>query len=53
MQRRLLEGDVRRHVDIAAKERMKLLRKRKADGSEHCDSAVLDFDLPIESDPSL
>merc|ERR1719453_1608756 len=49
LQRRLLEGDVRRHVDAAAEERVELLGDRVAEGGEHGDAAVLDLDLAVEA----
>merc|ERR1712118_200168 len=44
LQRRLLEGNVRRHVDLAAEKRMELLRDEEAKGREHGDARVLDLD---------
>ena len=45
LQRRGLEGDVRRHVNVAAEERVELLADEEAEGREHGDAAVLQLDL--------
>merc|ERR1719201_276085 len=45
LERRLLERDVRRRVDVAAEERVELLREREADGREHGDAGVLNLRL--------
>lgn len=45
LQRRLLVGDVRRHVNAAAEERMEGFSHDEAEGAQHGDAAVLDLDL--------
>merc|ERR1719390_231195 len=45
LERGLLVGDVRRHVDIAAEERVEVLRHREAEGREHGHAAVLELAL--------
>ena len=53
LQRRLLEGDVRRRIDAAAEKRMELLGDWEAERSEHRDSAVLELDLAVEAHLTL
>merc|ERR1719247_191616 len=53
LQRRLLEGDVRRHVDVAAEKRMELLGDREAERGEHGDATVFELDLAVEAHLAL
>merc|ERR1711924_159848 len=53
LQRRLLEGDVRRHVDVATEERVELLGDGEAERGKHRDARVLDLDLAVEADLAL
>merc|ERR1719258_653380 len=43
LQRRLLVGDVGRHINITAEERVEVLRDREAEGREHGHAAVLEL----------
>mmetsp|Transcript_14758 Transcript_14758/g.33907 ORF Transcript_14758/g.33907 Transcript_14758/m.33907 type:complete len:241 (+) Transcript_14758:204-926(+) len=53
LERRLLEGDVRRDVDRAAEERVELLSQGEAQGGEHGNAGVLQLHLAVEFDLAL
>merc|ERR1719247_2203910 len=50
LERRLLEGQVRRGVDVAAEERVEVLADQEAQSREHADTAMLELDLAVEAD---
>merc|ERR1719337_605976 len=50
LQRRLLERNVGRHVDVAAEEWVEVLTHKEAKRSEHRDAAVLQLDLAVKLD---
>merc|ERR1711907_635883 len=48
LQRCLLESEGSRHIDVTAKERMKLFAHEYAQGCKHRNTPMLQFDLAIE-----